>query len=67
MTWSKGADVHRNHLAPCLVLFALAVALLVAIGPGLAAVGTAAVLVLCPLAMGGVVWWLARSHQREQP
>ena len=53
----RESPMHRTHLGPCLALAALGVALMI----GLGSPWPFAVFLLCPLVMGGFMWWMARS------
>lgn len=52
--------MHRNHLAPCLIILGLGVALLLATGTGAASLGTLLFFLLCPIAMLGMMWSMGR-------
>jgi hypothetical protein len=48
--------MHTKHLAPCLVVVGLGLALFLVTGAGAAWLGTLALFALCPLMMGWMMW-----------
>lgn len=54
--------MHRNHLAPCLIVAGLGVALFLATGASAAGLGTLLVFMLCPVAMVVMMWTMGHAH-----
>ena len=54
---------HRHHLMCFVAAVGLGVLLLVAGNGGLALAGLSLALLICPLVMGGVMWFLMRQPQ----
>lgn len=48
--------MHRNHLAPCLIVLGLGLAFFLATGASTAGLGTLLFLLVCPIAMVVMMW-----------
>lgn len=57
--------MHRNHLAPCVIILGLGLALFLATGASAAGLGTLLILLLCPIAMLGMMWSMGRHAGHE--
>lgn len=52
--------MHTNHLIGCTFLIAAAIAIVALSGVSAGSLALLALLLLCPIAMGGVMWLLLR-------
>lgn len=52
---------HKLHLGHCLIPIAIAAIAFVALGANGASIGIAAIAILCPLMMGGMMWMMVRN------
>lgn len=59
--------MHTNHLVGCGVGIAIALAIVALSGGAAGSVGVLAAVLLCPIAMGAAMWWLARSGAAGRP
>ena len=48
--------MHRNHLAPCVIVVGLGVALFLATGASAAGLGALLLILVCPIARVGMMW-----------
>ena len=55
--------MHHRHLAPCLVVAGLAVAAMIGLGVGPTSLLPFSIFLLCPLVMGGMVWWMIQGSR----
>jgi hypothetical protein len=56
----------RSHMAPCIVLVFLGLALLLATGVSPVGIATFGFFLLCPLIMVGMMWWMG-GHGGHAP
>jgi hypothetical protein len=63
MTEAKEAAMKRVHLLPCPLAIGVALVVLVAFGFDGAGVATAALLLVCPLMMFGMMFFMRGGHE----
>ncbi|WP_370328479.1 hypothetical protein [Euzebya sp.] len=59
--------MHKNHLIGCGVGIAIALAVVALSGGAAGSIGVLAAVLICPIVMGGALWWLARPDATTRP
>jgi hypothetical protein len=57
--------MHKGHLVGCAVAIGLALVLLVTTGGSIGGLGVLLAVLICPITMGAVMWFLMGSQRRE--
>lgn len=56
--------MHKGHMAGCVIAIGLALALFATTGGSIGGLGLLLAVLICPLAMGGAMWFLMGSQRR---
>jgi hypothetical protein len=57
--------MHKGHMTGCVIAIGLAVVLLATTGGSIGGLGLLLALLICPITMGAVMWFLMGSQRRD--
>ena len=59
--------MHKGHMTGCVVAIGVAVALFTATGGSIGGLGLLLAVLICPITMGAVMWFLMGSQRQAAP